>query len=69
VVGLAAAWVEPVFARPGIAFVPVDDVEPATTAVAWHPDRARPLVEEFVDLARQVRGAVGLAARLGHRSR
>jgi DNA-binding transcriptional LysR family regulator len=68
VVGLAAAWVEPVFARPGIAFVPVPDVEPATTAVAWHPDRAGPLVEEFVALARRVRFAVGLAAHLGSRS-
>ena len=68
VVGLAAAWVEPVFARPGIAFVPVDDVEPATTAVAWHPDRAGPLVDEFVALSRRVRFAVGLAAHLGSRS-
>jgi DNA-binding transcriptional LysR family regulator len=67
VVGLAAAWVEPVFARPGIAFVPVHDVEPATTAVAWHPDRSGPLVEEFVALARRVRAAVGLATRLGRR--
>jgi DNA-binding transcriptional LysR family regulator len=67
VVGLAAAWVEAAFARPGIAFVPVHDVEPATTAVAWHPDRAGPLVEEFVELARRVRFAVGLAGRLGRR--
>jgi DNA-binding transcriptional LysR family regulator len=67
VIGLAAAWVEPVFARPGIVFVPVDDVEPATTAVAWHPDRAGPLVEEFVQLARLVRDAVGLASWLARR--
>jgi DNA-binding transcriptional LysR family regulator len=64
VVGLAAAWVEPVFARPGIAFVPVDDVEPATTALAWPPDPPNPLVERFVALAREVRDALGIAGRL-----
>jgi hypothetical protein len=65
VVGLAADWVAPVFSRPGIAFVPVSDVEPATTAVAWRPDASNPLVEGFVvALAREIRDAVGLATRL-----
>jgi hypothetical protein len=64
VVGLAADWVAPVFSRPGIAFVPVSDVEPATTAVAWRPDTSNPLVEGFVALAREIRDAVGLATRL-----
>jgi hypothetical protein len=64
VVGLAADWVAPIFSRPGIAFVPVSDVEPATTAVAWRPDASNPLVEGFVALAREIRDAVGLAAHL-----
>jgi DNA-binding transcriptional LysR family regulator len=66
VVGLAADWVAPVFTRPGIVFVPVADVEPATTAVAWRPDRPNPLVDGFVALAREVRDAIGLADRLHH---
>jgi DNA-binding transcriptional LysR family regulator len=52
-VGLAAAWAERAFARPGIAFVPVTDVEPATTALAWRADTANPLVEEFVSVTRE----------------
>jgi DNA-binding transcriptional LysR family regulator len=64
VVGLAADWVAPIFSRPGIAFVPVSDVEPATTAVAWRPQVSNPLVEGFVALAREVRDAVGLASHL-----
>jgi hypothetical protein len=64
VVGLAAAWVEPVFARPGIAFVAVSDVEPATTALAWPPDPPNPLVDLLVALAREVRDAVGFSTQL-----
>jgi DNA-binding transcriptional LysR family regulator len=52
VVGLAAAWVEPVFSRPGIRFVPVIDIEPAVTALAWWPDTENPLVERFLDVSR-----------------
>jgi DNA-binding transcriptional LysR family regulator len=63
-VGLAASWVEPVFARPDIAFVPVQDVEPATTALAWPPHPPNPLVEPFVALAREIRDAMGIAASL-----
>jgi hypothetical protein len=68
VVGLAAAWVEPVFSRPGIEFVPVDDVEPATTALAWRPDSPDPLVEGLVQLARETRDAVGMAGQLSLRA-
>ena len=55
VVGLAASWAEHAFARPGIAFVPVHDVAPATTALAWHPEPDNPLTTRFVDTARAVR--------------
>ncbi len=51
-VGLAAAWAERAFARPDIAFVPVTDVEPATTALAWRPAAPNPLIEAFVAVAR-----------------
>jgi DNA-binding transcriptional LysR family regulator len=68
VVGLAADWVEPAFTRPGIAFVTVVDVEPATTAVAWRPGAPHPLVDGFVALARQIRDAIGLATHLHRRA-
>src|SRR6266702_2247804 len=42
VVGLAAAWVEQAFARPGVRFLPVTDVEPAVTALAWYPAATDP---------------------------
>ena len=57
VVGLAASWVEPVFSRPGISFLPVTDVAPATTALGWPPDAENPLVARFVEIARRVRDA------------
>lgn len=43
VVGLAAAWVEDTFGRPGIRFTPVVDIGPAVTAIAWHPSSLTPL--------------------------
>jgi len=54
VVGLAAAWAEPVFARPGVRFVPVPDVAPATTALAWPAASANPTVARLVQTARDV---------------
>lgn len=53
VVGLAAAWVEPVFSRPGIRFVPMLDVEPAVTALAWYPEASNPMIDRFVAVARE----------------
>jgi hypothetical protein len=54
VVGLAAAWAEPVFARPGVRFVPVPDVARATTALAWPAASANPTVARLVQTARDV---------------
>jgi DNA-binding transcriptional LysR family regulator len=51
VVGLAAAWTEDAFARPGIRFIPVIDIEPAVTAIAWHPTSLTPLAERFLAIA------------------
>src|SRR5215468_10366004 len=51
VVGLAAAWVEDAFARPGIRFVPVIDIEPAVTAIAWRPGCLTPLAERLLTIA------------------
>jgi DNA-binding transcriptional LysR family regulator len=53
VVGLAAAWAEDAFSRPGVRFVPVSDVEPAVTALAWRPSAGNPLIERFLDVARK----------------
>jgi DNA-binding transcriptional LysR family regulator len=55
-VGLAAGWAVPVFARPGVVFVPVDDVEPATTALAWPRGSAHPVLARLVEVAREVVG-------------
>ena len=55
VVGLAASWVEQAFSRPGITFVPVPDVAPAITALAWHPEREQALVQRFTEITRQIR--------------
>ena len=51
VVGLAAAWVEDTFGRPGIHFIPVVDIEPAVTAIAWHPSSLTPLAKRFLAIA------------------
>jgi DNA-binding transcriptional LysR family regulator len=51
VVGLAAAWVERTFGRPGLRFIPVVDIEPAVTAVAWHPTSVTPLAKRFLAIA------------------
>jgi DNA-binding transcriptional LysR family regulator len=48
VVGPAAAWVEDTFGRPGI---PVVDIEPAVTAIAWHPSSLTPLAKRFLAIA------------------
>jgi DNA-binding transcriptional LysR family regulator len=56
VVGLAAAWVEDVFGRPGVRFLPVNDVEPAATALAWRPSAGNPLTEQFLEVAREQAG-------------
>jgi DNA-binding transcriptional LysR family regulator len=57
VVGLAADWVRTAFTRPGLTFVPVTDVAPATTALGWRVDTHNPLVDAFIDIARSVRDA------------
>jgi len=53
-VGLAAAWVQEVFTRPGVAYVPVTDIAPATTALAWNPARTSGLTDHFIGTAREV---------------
>jgi DNA-binding transcriptional LysR family regulator len=53
VVGLAAAWVQHGFARPGVRFVPVVDIEPVVTAVAWRPGAPNRLVDSFLAVARE----------------
>jgi DNA-binding transcriptional LysR family regulator len=55
VVGLAAAWVEDAFSRPGVSFVPVIDIEPAVTALAWRPGASNPLTEHFLAVTRELR--------------
>ncbi|MDG3012757.1 LysR family transcriptional regulator [Rhodococcus sp. D2-41] len=51
-VGLSEASTELAFPRPGVRYVPVADLEPVTTALAWRADSANPLVQRFVDHAR-----------------
>jgi DNA-binding transcriptional LysR family regulator len=42
------------YARPGLAFVPVDDIAPSAVAVAWRRDASSPLVLDFVATARRL---------------
>jgi DNA-binding transcriptional LysR family regulator len=66
-----AAFVMPPITHQGLRFetlwsAPRVAVLPSAHPLAARPpDRAGPLVEEFVALARRVRFAVGLAGRLG----
>jgi DNA-binding transcriptional LysR family regulator len=52
-VGLIARWAKPAFDRPGVAFVPVTDVAPVITALAWSPGRMHGLVGHFIETARE----------------
>ncbi|GAA3748035.1 LysR family transcriptional regulator [Streptomyces tremellae] len=45
------------YARPGLAFVPVDDLSGSTVVLAWRRDTAAPLVNDLVASARGVLGA------------
>jgi len=36
---------------PGIAYVPVRDIEPSTVSIAWRPNGLKPSHRAFVDLA------------------
>ena len=51
-VGMAAFWVPELFARPGVAFVPLTDAPPSAVAVAWPATGASPLVAPFVEIAK-----------------
>ena len=50
-VGMAAFWVPRLFARPGVAFVPLTDAPPSAVAVAWPTTGASSLVAPFVEIA------------------
>lgn len=52
VVGLAVASMAEKFTRPGIRYIPVPDVEPVATALAWHPDSPNTRVNTFIAVAK-----------------
>jgi DNA-binding transcriptional LysR family regulator len=52
-IGLLSQWAIQAFDRPGLAFVPVTDVAPVVTALAWFPGRHSALVNQFVETARE----------------
>ena len=56
-VGMAAFWVPDLFARPGVAFVPLSDAPPSAVAVAWPVSGASALVAPFVEIAEATFGA------------
>jgi DNA-binding transcriptional LysR family regulator len=39
---------------PGVVFVPARDLEPATISVAWRTDRPNPVVDNFLEVVREV---------------
>lgn len=42
------------YRRPDVAFVAVDDIEPSRVSLAWEAGRRSALVDQFVELARQL---------------
>jgi DNA-binding transcriptional LysR family regulator len=52
------------YARPGIAFVPVRDLEPSTAALAWRHGDNNLLARQFVAIAAEVRDREAKAGRL-----
>jgi DNA-binding transcriptional LysR family regulator len=42
------------YARPDVAFRPIEDVDPVSVAVAWRDDGANPAVADFVEIVRGV---------------
>jgi DNA-binding transcriptional LysR family regulator len=53
VIGLAEASMQQAFPRPGIRYVPVPDVEPVATVLAWRPGTPNRLVASFVAVAQE----------------
>ena len=51
-VGLISQWAFQAFNRPGVAFVPVTDIAPVVTALAWSPGRLTELITQFIETAR-----------------
>ncbi len=47
------------YPRPGVAFVPVPDMDPSPFHIAWLRDRAGPLVVYFVDCGVEAASALG----------
>jgi hypothetical protein len=45
------AWAEDTSGRPAIRFIPVVDIEPAVTAIAWHPGSLTRLAKRFLAIA------------------
>ena len=45
-----------IYARPGIACLPVSDLEPARLAIAWRRGDRRPAVRDFVRACRDAAG-------------
>jgi DNA-binding transcriptional LysR family regulator len=59
-VTLLSAGNAQLYARPGVATLPVVDLSPAELAVAWRSDDERPIIREFVQSAQEaVRAASG----------
>ena len=54
-VSLAGDWVEPVFRRDGIAFVPVPDAGPLVIALGWRTSHLTPPGARLLELARAMR--------------
>lgn len=51
---LTAASVAAFYPRPGVAYVPVDDVSSSEVAIAWHEGDQRPSVKTLVAAAQAI---------------
>jgi DNA-binding transcriptional LysR family regulator len=61
-VSLTPASTERFYGRPGVAFVPVTDVETSAVVVAWRKGPINPLVAAFVEVAHEVARDFGAKA-------
>jgi DNA-binding transcriptional LysR family regulator len=64
-VSLTPASTKRFYGRPGVAFVPVTDIEGSTVAVAWRKGPTKPVITAFVDITRQVAHEFGATVGAG----
>jgi DNA-binding transcriptional LysR family regulator len=58
-ISTAPASAKTYYPWPGIKYIRAQGIDPAVVAVAWRRDESNPLVENFLEIVREVRDAAG----------